>query len=312
MIKSFRNHTENIRFFLLNRSNRSDRGAQTNSPSAPLMRVPNLSNQMILGGPLDAQRTSYPKNSKQSSNHAIHLSHTALALSVSAAALSLSLASSAQAQNTIPEECTAKPSPLAPGGTLTCLLNAPAEIGPIVTAVDGITIIIGDDSNPTTVRNIDGSAITSTLARGSREGLNIDSTNGSVTGNTHGIYARNNGSGSVVINADTVSGILNDGIAALSRNNTITGNVSITASGTVTGGNHGIRAENLGTGRINITTTADVSGRSGIGISAYSNAGSITIRDAHTVTGADGHGIYADSNGGNITIQGCRTRRSRQ
>ena len=227
-------------------------------------------------------------------------SHTAFTLSVSAAALSLSLASGAQAQDTIPAECT--PNSLVAGGTLTCVSTTPITEA-ITTIVDGITIIIGDSGTPTSITTSgSGNAITALIADGETGDININSEFGILSG-LRGIYAQNAGTGSVRITAAEVTGTDSHGIDAQLTNSNATGDLSITASGAVSGGAVGIRATNAGTGAITIISSDSVTGRAGDGISATTAGRNISISGAHTVSGST-RGIFADSNGGNISIQG--------
>ena len=213
------------------------------------------------------------------SSHATHFSHTAFALSVSAAALSLSLASGAQAQNTIPAECN--PSSLVAGGTLTCVLEAPATLGPIVTTVDGVTIIIGEDGTPTTVMTASGNALSATIANDGTGDITINSEFGIISGGENGIRTTNAGTGAITITAASVTGQAGDGISATTAGR----NISISGAHTV-----------LGTG--------------GRGIFAMSNGGNISIQGVGLtdgVQGSAGHGIFADARGGsngNINIGG--------
>ena len=177
MTKSFRDRKETNRLLRLNSSSRSGRMSPPKSASAPFMREPKYSNPMLVGGsvaakPADSKMkhsysgASYPASAKQPANLSASLKGRirpgALALSVSAAALSFSLASGAQAQDTIPTECT--PTNLLAGGTLTCDSSGSATpIGPIVTTVDGITITI----DPATLVSASaGDAISATTAGG--------------------------------------------------------------------------------------------------------------------------------------------------
>ena len=228
-------------------------------------------------------------------------SHTAFTLSVSAAALSLSLASGAQAQDTIPAECT--PNSLVAGGTLTCVSTTPITEA-ITTIVDGITIIIGDSGTPTSITTSgSGNAITALIADGETGDININSEFGILSG-LRGIYAQNAGTGSVRITAAEVTGTDSHGIDAQITNSNATGDLSITASGAVSGGAVGIRAQQGGSGTITIISSDSVTGRAGDGISATTAGRNISISGAHTVLGTGGRGIFADSNGGNISIQG--------
>ena len=313
MIKSFRDTKEISRFLRLNRSSRSGRMSPPKSASAPFMREPKHSNPMLVGGPVAANPAgsqmktcysggSYPASAKQPANLATHFSHTALALSVSAAALSLSLASGAQAQQTIPAECTVSSSPLAAGGTLTCVVAAPSEVGPIVTTITGITIIIGSDITPTTVRNASGPAISSTLASSNSGGLTIDTTNASVIGSGEGIKvespaAGGANSGTIRITTADVTGENGRGISLVSGGTAVRSLIINSSVGAVEG-TDGIYVQTF-TGRESTEiTTGDVTGNVGDGIRvvvtrALLAVGVTTINSmAGTVTGAR-HGIYA-------------------
>ncbi|WP_170405262.1 beta strand repeat-containing protein [Ruegeria arenilitoris] len=151
-------------------------------------------------------------------------------------------------------------------------------------------------------------------------------TNGSVNGGVTGIYGRQNGSGSLTINAADTRGDGYYGINA--RNYGGSGDLSITSSGTAYGGftgivginvsdgtlsisavhvtgagDDGIFAANTGTGStgIAITTTGTVSGsRSGIFSTNYgTGATTISVTD---VSGGSRAGIYARNDGADLTI----------
>ena len=301
MIKSFRDRKETNRLLCLNRSSHSERTNPPKPASAPFMRGPKYSNPMLVGGPVAAlpvkisySGASYPRSPKQTA-----FSHSALALSVSVTALLLSLTSGAQAQNTIPVECTTNPSLLAAGGTLTCVVEAPAEVGPIVTTLDGITINIGTDGNPTTVRNTNGPAIKST----SSGNLIIDSTNGSVAGSEEGIKVEilspsgASVSGTIRITTADVTGENGRGISLLANSLTSGRSLIIDSSAGNVEGTGGIYVQgHFGAESINITT-ADVTGSVDDGIRAIritpGATGRMTINSmAGTVIG-ERHGIYA-------------------
>jgi uncharacterized protein YhjY with autotransporter beta-barrel domain len=128
-----------------------------------------------------------------------------------------------------------------------------------------------------------------------------------ITGtNNDGIYARNNGTGTLSIIADgDVSGGFY-GIYARSNNGT---DLSIkTGAGTTIAGTNsdGIRAENYDTGTLSITADGDVSGGRD-GIHAYNNNNSndlsITTGAGTTITGTNNYGIYAQNRGsGSLSI----------
>ena len=188
-----------------------------------------------------------------------------------------------------PTGCTVTPtSPLAAGGTLTCISGSPITEA-IATNVDGVTIIIGESGTQTTVMPASGDALSATIASTSAAGnISINSEFGTISGGANGIVASTAGSGSISITSASVTGNANRGIDAGLSNSGATGDLRITASGAVTGGSDSIYAFNAGTGTTSITV-ASVSATSGVGILTRTRAGaSITVNAGGTVSGGGG------------------------
>ena len=99
-----------------------------------------------------------------------------------------------------PTGCTVTPtSPLAAGGTLTCISGSPITEA-IATNVDGVTIIIGESGTQTTVMPASGDALSATIASTSAAGnISINSEFGTISGGANGIVASTAGSGSISI-----------------------------------------------------------------------------------------------------------------
>ena len=180
-----------------------------------------------------------------------------------------------------PTGCVATPSsPLADGGTLTCISATPITEA-IATSVDGVTIVIGQSGTPTTVMTGGGvDALSASIAGDSAAGnISINSEFGIISGGASGIVASTAGTGSITITGGSVTGNAGDGISA----NSAGGDISISGAHTV-----------LGTG--------------GRGIEAISVGGDISIQGVgatNGVTGTTGSGIHADATGGtggNINI----------
>ena len=183
-----------------------------------------------------------------------------------------------------PSGCIVAPSsPLADGGTLTCI-SADTIIAPIATSVDGVTIVIGESDTPTSVMTgVGDDAITARIASSSANGsIIINSEFSTLSGGANGIVANTAGSGSITIRGGSVTGNAGDAISA-------------TTAG----------------GRIAISDTHTVIGTGGRGISAVSGGGDISIQGVGAtggVSGSAGHGIFANASrateetGGNINI----------
>ncbi|MBO6527527.1 autotransporter outer membrane beta-barrel domain-containing protein [Erythrobacter sp.] len=131
---------------------------------------------------------------------------------------------------------------------------------------------------------------------------------GLADGARHGIEGRQNGIGSLTIDALDTVGRDNAAIAAVSGGR----DLSIVSRGTAIGGTDGIRADNFGTGELSISVLGDVTGLGGDGISAYNSANystsSVTIdQGAGTTTTGAVAGIYASNEGGSLTIAALGT-----
>ena len=249
---------------------------------------------MVVGGAATAQMSaSYPSSasgSQRGSQREVGLatlsSCSALALSVSVAALSLSLASGAQAQNTIPAECT--PTSLVAGGTLTCVSATPITES-ILTTVDGVTIIIGNSDTPTAVETTSGDSVNASIAGDGTGDININSEHGTISSDRYGIFADNRGTGSIRITTADVTGRgspASVSIRAQITNSAATGALMIdTSGGSISGDAFGIHTRNTGSG-VTIITTASVSGGAGTGILAETVGGAIiTVNVGGTVSG---------------------------
>jgi hypothetical protein len=188
----------------------------------------------------------------------------------------------------------------------------------------GALIISVADATGTTMRGVTGF--------NSLAGTDLSITaSGALSGGWVGAYARNFGSGALILDVADVSGERNHGILAISA--AAGTQVSITASGAVTGARLGILAENRGSGTLSLDL-ASVTGNSLSGIYATnSSAGtdlSLTASGAVTgatdgmeirqfgtgalsimasdVYGADGNGISArNTNGTTVSITATGT-----
>ena len=189
-----------------------------------------------------------------------------------------------------PTGCTVTPtSPLAAGGTLTCISETPITEA-LATTVDGVSIIIGESGTQTTVMTASGDALSATIANGTSAAgnISINSEFGIISGGANGIVASMAGSGSISITSAAVTGNANRGIDARLSNSGATGDLSITASGAVSGGSDGIYALNAGTGTTSITV-ASVSASAGSAILTRTRAGAnITVNAGGTVSGGAG------------------------
>ena len=243
---------------------------------------------------------------------------TALLAAASVSVLSVGMTSEASAQ-AVPPECT--PTVALTGGTIVCVAPVPTEIGQILTRVDDLTVVVGDATTPTTVRN---NTPPPTLAGGNPIGVGIDIRGGgdlslrilnaasSVYGAQHGVFARvdsgggttsvysegsivgaysgvvggHSGTGSIVLNVDRATGIQRSGISA-----SLGGygkDISISATGLVKGGIHGINVSHSGTGAL-VVDSVDVTGEDAYGVTlslnGFSATQSATINSSGTISG---------------------------
>ena len=189
-----------------------------------------------------------------------------------------------------PTGCTVAPvSPLADGGTLTCISETPITEA-IATTVDGVTIVIGESDQQTTVMNASGDGLSASIASTSAAGnITINSEFGIISGGANGIVASSAGTGSISITAaaTTGSGTNADGIVATLDNSNAAGNLSITATGAVSGSRHGISAIQNGSGTLTIdaSTAGAIGGteEGDVGILATSDGtGAISVMNAGT------------------------------
>ncbi|WP_379552352.1 hypothetical protein [Qipengyuania sp. DGS5-3] len=186
-------------------------------------------------------------------------------------------------------------------------LSIDSTAGAVVGGRDGIfaSNVSSSQGNLTIVTgDVTGTSGTGIYATESGEGagtagadITIDSTLGTVTGGTDGIYARNIETGDLTITTAGVTGSSGQGIDA--QNAAGTGDLAIDSSaGSVSGAISGILARNSGTGLTSVVA-ADVTGTEGAGIDASTaaSAGDLSIdSSAGTVTGAT-NGINADNDG---------------
>ncbi len=104
-----------------------------------------------------------------------------------------------------------------------------------------------------------------------------------MSGGNRGIYARNDGTGTLTISANgNVTSAGGDGIDALNSGTGTNITVTTGVGTTVSGGNNGILARNYGTGALTIIANSNVTGTSGYGIFAFNLAGT----DLSVTTGA--------------------------
>ena len=144
-------------------------------------------------------------------------------------------------------------------------------------------------------------------------GLSITATQGAVAkdgASAHGIWARNEGSGAMTINADGAvvgTGDGQDGIHAIGG--TASDGMTITTTGSVSGATTGIHAENRGSGALAVTASGEIAGSGSAatdaGVYAKSAGSAMTITVRSTVT-SKRDGIRAinesASNGTDLTI----------
>ncbi|MBP8072077.1 MAG: autotransporter domain-containing protein [Brevundimonas sp.] len=202
-----------------------------------------------------------------------------------------------------------------------------ASTGPITTTQTGILARSNGGNVAVAAGDVSGeSAIFARQQNVAGAGNVAVVTTGAITGEV-GIYAQNDGSGAVSVNASgpittddlgiaarsqggditiaaaSVSGDATYGIHAFQQNAAGAGDIDITATGAVSGGIHGMLASNAGSGEIRITSTGSVSSAANgfFGIAALnSDASGDVVIDANNVSGADA-GIRVENNGVGVT-----------
>ena len=173
---------------------------------------------------------------------------------------------------------------------------------------------------PETIRAVEGSAVTASLARGATVGVTV------------GIAFNLTSDNAVTFTQETGGGALNaSGIATgvVSASNTGSGNISVTLTGTATlaGSGTAVFARSTGTGNVSVSTAAVVSshgsatairvsgrgsqvtvnagdvtaGRNGILATNRSDGGSTSVTTTGSVT-SSGTAIYAFSQSGNVSV----------
>lgn len=166
-----------------------------------------------------------------------------------------------------------------------------------------------------------GLSVVSTGDFGGTPGAVTITTDGTISGTAHGIYARNVGSGDITITANgSVTGtdfggdpfVDNDGIYAENFGANLT--VTTGTGSTITGEHNGIDARNHGSGNLTITTYGEVTGNSYDAIYAVNSGAALRITvAAPSVVKGFGYGIGAFNNGsgdleievdGSVTSQG--------
>jgi hypothetical protein len=136
---------------------------------------------------------------------------------------------------------------------------------------------------------------------------NVTITTANSSGTNHGIFAQNNGSGTLSITATgTTNGNTKSGIAAFSANG-----LTINANA-VNGGGSGIYAHTTGAGMLSITTTGAVKSNGSTGgpatmsgiYAAASGTGAISVSASGAVsaTGPASYGIHTSVDNGTTTI----------
>ncbi|WP_143182699.1 autotransporter outer membrane beta-barrel domain-containing protein [Parasphingorhabdus marina] len=150
--------------------------------------------------------------------------------------------------------------------------------------------------------NVTGATQTgiSATAASNSDGLFIDTTDGTVTGATHGIIADNQGTGATVIESANVSGTAGDGLTVLHSGTSLT----IDTTGSVSGANGGISATNNGSGITRISATGTVTGTAGNGIAVTGGGtgSAVTLNTAAAVAGGE-NGIFVDAGTGDLTLE---------
>lgn len=157
-----------------------------------------------------------------------------------------------------------------------------------------------------------GLSVVSTGDIGDTPGAVTITTNGTISGTAHGIYARNEGDGDITITANgSVTGtdfggdtyVKNDGIYAKNFGANLT--VTTGVGSAITGEHNGIDARNYGSGDLTITTNGEVTGDKFDAIYAVNSGDALSVTvNAQSVVKGFGYGIGATNNGsGDLTIK---------
>ncbi len=170
-----------------------------------------------------------------------------------------------------------------------------------VTGDDDAIVVRNDGSGDTLIITGDVTGITSdgiNVSNGTTAGnLTIDSSAGTVTGDSNGIFVRNEGSGAVSITTADVSGYS----AGIAGDNYGTDFVIDSSAGDVAGDEFGLEIDNFGSGITSITT-ANVTGGTDAGIGVRHDAADLIINTAAgSVTGGTA-GISARNRGSGNTV----------
>ena len=214
---------------------------------------------------------------------------TGLMLAGSASALSLSLAASEAHAQALPAGCTSDgtiPGTAQAGDTVTCVAAAPAEIDPISTNVDDLTIVVGDATTPTTVNGGTMDAIRASNNVGDTGDLRVNSVNGAITARATGIWVYNRGLGNVDIETGDIDGLRGNGVSVFTLLDGAAPVTIDTTAGSVFAQTAGVFVDNDGNSDLTITT-GDLNGSTyGVLIKNYgdgsvnldSSAGDISTR----------------------------------
>ncbi|MEO0870644.1 MAG: autotransporter domain-containing protein [Pseudomonadota bacterium] len=127
-----------------------------------------------------------------------------------------------------------------------------------------------------TTADVTGTAANAVTASSAGTDLTIDTSAGTLGGQTNGILASNTGSGATTITAADVLGV--DGAAIAATNSASASDLNLALSGTVMGNEAGIIVDNAGTGATRITTSGAIMAVSGEAI-RVSGVGADVIND---------------------------------
>lgn len=242
-------------------------------------------------------------------------------------ASALVLANSAAAQS-VPENCTVTPNPLASGSTILCVSPTPIADpvnSPVDDGVEDLTVVVGSAETATVLATDSATAVTmvgngpqtlNVVNAGSEVGGGVDGANLEVTGSSgaltvnaqgrivgagNGLVATNNGSGLTSITTADVQGSSNTGIVARVFGD---GGANIdTTAGAVNGSQIGMRVVNDGSGDV-VIKTANVRSNSFDGILASSyGSGDLSIDTTAGDVLAGGPGVHVSTSGeGSVSI----------
>lgn len=245
-----------------------------------------MSNEQMQGvGRMAPQNTSILTGSSRDIWAAKYVRSGRFMAAASALAIAVAIPQIGQAQ-AVPPECD--PDFAIAGATIVCVAAAPDEIDGISTTVDDLTIVVGDDDTPTTVRGMGSNGVR--MDGDGDQTLNVVNAGSQIIGDYDGISIVSD-SGALSINsAGTSTG--NDGDGIYAGNTAGSADLTVVSEGLAQGSDNGISAKNYGSGALGISAQ-DSNGAADAGIVARNYSGTdLAITSSGSATGG-AFGIYS-------------------